>query len=167
VQGSRSWNANISFNKELTKWLTTNTTATIYRNSFSGSTNGYGGLATVDLVSNNSFRCSDKLSLEADFEYESKRRFVGSIYGAYSIVNLAVRQKILKDKGSITINANNVLNSENYNSIDRYLNLNQHAYTRFYTRAVILTFNYRFGSGNLHKTQSKLGSEDEQHRAGN
>jgi len=171
VQGARSWNVDISYNKQLSKWFTTNTTSTIYKNSFSGSADGFSlndpGFATIDLVSNNSFRCSDKLSLEADFEYESKRQFVGSLYGAYSTVDLAMKEKILQGKGSITINANNILNSDNRSGSDKYLNLNQYTYTRFYSRAVIITFNYRFGSGKLAKTQSKSGSDEEQQRAGN
>ncbi|HVV53808.1 MAG TPA: outer membrane beta-barrel protein, partial [Mucilaginibacter sp.] len=78
IQGAHSWEVDISYNKELLKWFTTNTTATFYQNSFSGSTSqGFSlddpGFATIDFVSNNSFRCSDKLSMEADFEYESKR----------------------------------------------------------------------------------------------
>ncbi len=172
IQGAHSWNVDLSYNKELAKWFTTNTTVTIYQNSFNGHTSaGFSlddpGFATVDFVTNNSFRCSDKLSMEADFEYESKRQFVGSVFGAYSILNLALKQKILHDKGSITINANNVFESDNRSSTDHYLNLNQYGYSYFYSRAVIITFNYRFGSGKLTKTQSKSGSEEEEKRAGN
>jgi len=172
IQGAHSWNVNISYNKELLKWFTTNTTVTVYQNMFNGNAyNGFSlndpGFATVDLVTNNSFRCSDKLSMEADFEYESKRQFVGSIFGAYATLNLALKQKVFHDQGSITINATNVLNTENRNSTDRYLNLYQYGYSHFYTQAVIVTFNYRFGSGKLTKTQSRSGSEEEQKRAGN
>jgi len=161
----------ISYNKQFNKWFTTNTTATIYQNSFSGSADGFSlndpGFATLDLVTNNSFRYSDKLSFEADFEHETKRQFVGSIYGAYSTLDLAMKEKILQGKGSITINANNILNSDNRSGSDKYLDLNQYTYTRFYSRALIVTFNYRFGGGKLVKTQSKSGSEEEQQRAGN
>jgi len=170
VQGAHSWNVDVSYNKELAKWFTTNTSVTIYQNLFNGSADGFSlddpGFATIDLVTNNSFRCSDKLSVEADFEYESKRRFVGSIFGAYSILSLALKQKLFHDQGSITINANNVLNTESRNATDHYLNLNQYGYSHFYSRAVMVTFSYRFGSDKLTKTQSKSGSEEEQHRAG-
>ncbi len=170
IQGAHSWNVNISYNKELAKWFTTNTTATFYQNLFNGSADGFSlddpGFATIDFVTNNSFRCSDKLSAEADFEYESKRQFVGSVFGAYSILSFALKQKLFNDQGSITINANNVLNTESRGATDHYLNLNQHGYSYFYSRAVILTFNYRFGSGKVAKTQSKSGSEEEQRRAG-
>jgi hypothetical protein len=172
IRGAHSWNVDVSYNKELSKWFTTNTTATIYQNSFNGSTvNGFSlddpGFATIDLVTNNSFRCSDKLSVETDFEYESKRQFVGSIFGAYSILSLAVKQKLFHDQGSVTINANNVLNTESRGATDYYLNLNQYGYSHIYSRAVMVTFSYRFGSGKLTKTQNKSGSEDEQRRAGN
>jgi hypothetical protein len=171
IQGAHSWNVNISYNHDLTKWLTTNTTVTLYQNSFNGNAQGFSlndpGFATVDFVTNNSFRCSDKLSMEADFEYESKRQFVGSVFGAYSVLNLAMKYKILHDQGSITINGNNVLNTESRGATDHYLNLNQYGHSIFYTRALLLTFNYRFGSGKLTKTQNKSGSEEEQKRAGN
>ncbi|HWB26600.1 MAG TPA: outer membrane beta-barrel protein [Chitinophagaceae bacterium] len=172
VQGAHSWNVDISYNKQLAKWFTTNTTATIYQNSFSGTaSDGFSlddpGFATIDFVTNNSFRCSDKLSLEADFEYESKRQFVGSVFGAYSILSLALRQKILHGQGTITVNANNVLNTESFSSSDHYRNLYQYGYSYFYSRAVIVTFNYHFGRGKITKIQNKSGSQEEQQRAGN
>jgi len=171
IQGAHSWNVDISYNKELAKWFTTNTSATFYQNLFNGNADGFSlddpGFATIDFVTNNSFRCSDKLSAEADFEYESKRQFVGSVFGAYSILSLALKQKLFNDQGSITINANNVLNTESRGATDHYLNLNQYGYSYFYSRAVIVTFNYRFGTGKVAKTQSKSGSEEEQRRAGN
>jgi len=171
IQGAHSWNVEVGYNKELVKWFTTNTNVTVYQNLFTGSADGFSlddpGFATIDLVTNNSFRCNDKLSLEADFEYESKRQFVGSVFGAYSILSFALKQKLFHDQGSITINANNVLNTESRNATDHYLNLNQNGYSYIYSRAVIVTLNYRFGSGKLLKTQSKSGSEEEQHRAGN
>ncbi|MFC0515376.1 outer membrane beta-barrel protein [Mucilaginibacter angelicae] len=169
---AQSWNVDLSFNKVLVKWFTTNTTATFYQNLFNGTANnGFSfddpGFVTLDLVTNNSFRCSDNLSLEADFEYESRRQFVGSIFGAYSVLSLAAKQKLFHGQGSLTLNANNILNTESRGSSDRYLNLIQHGYSYVYSRAFLLTFNYRFGSGKLAKTQSKSGSEEEQKRAGN
>ena len=171
VQGAHSWNVNISYNKELAKWFTTNSTVTVYQNSFSGDANGFSldnpGFATVDLVSNNSFRCSDKLSMETDFEYESKRQFVGSTYPAYFDWSLALKQKIMHGNGSITINANNPIVIPKFgNGSDHYLDLNQYGHSRRYAGPFIVTFNYRFGSGKLTKTQSKSGSEEERQRAG-
>ncbi|WP_413667989.1 outer membrane beta-barrel protein [Mucilaginibacter sp. Mucisp86] len=172
IQGAHSWNLDVSYTKELTKWLTTNTSATIYQNYFNGSTfQGYSlndpGMATIDLVSNNTFRCNEGLSLEADFEYESKRQFVGSIFGAYATVDAAVRQKLFHGKGSLTLNAINALNTDRRRSTDRYLNLYQHGSSHIYSQALIATLTYRFGIGKTRKTQQRSGSEEEQKRAGN
>jgi hypothetical protein len=170
IQSAHSWNVEVSYNKELVKSLTTNTNVTVYQNRFTGSAGGFSlddpGFPSIDFVTNNSLHCSDKLSLEADFEYESKRQFVGTIFGAYSILSLAIKQKLFHDQGSITVNANNVLNTESRSATDHYLNLTQHGYAHFFSRAVMVTFNYRFGTGKLTKTQNKSGSADEQHRAG-
>ena len=172
IQGAHSWNIDLGYNKELLKWFTTNTTVNVYQNMFNGNAyNGFSlndpGFATIDVVTNNSFKCSDKLSAEADFEYESKRQFVGSVFGAYATLNLALKQKLFHDQGSVTINATNVLNTESRNTTDRYLNLYQYGYSHIYSQAIILTFNYRFGSGKLIKTQNRSGTEEEQKRAGN
>ncbi len=170
VQGAKSWNVDLSFNKEIAKWLTTNTTATIYQNLFNGSAGGFSlddpGFATIDLVTSNSFQLSNQLSAEADLEYESKRQFVGSIFGAYATLNLAIKQKLFNGGGSITVNGTNVLNTDSRDVSDRYLNLYQAGRGLIYSRAVILTFNYHFG-GKLARSQSKSGSEEEQKRAGN
>ncbi|HEY9001740.1 MAG TPA: TonB-dependent receptor [Mucilaginibacter sp.] len=171
VQSAHSWDVQISYNKELAKWFTTNTSVTIYQNSFNGNANGFSlddpGFATVDVVSNNTFRCSNKLSFETDFEYESKRQFVGSIYPAYLDWTLALKQKILHDNGSITINAINPIAIPKFgNGTDHYFDLNQYGHSTRYAGPVIVTFTYRFGSGKLTKTQSKSGSEEEQKRAG-
>lgn len=171
VQGAHSWDIVVGYNKDLSNWFTTNTNVTIYQNSFNGSAAGFSlndpGFATIDLVTNNSFHISDKLSGEADLEYESKRQFVGSVFGAYSVLSFALKQKIFHDQGSITINANNVLNTESRSATDHYLNLNQYGYGHIYSRYVSVTINYRFGSGKLTKTQNKSGSAEEQQRARN
>lgn len=171
IPGAHSWNLNISYQKELVKGLTTNTTATLYQNSFNGTANnGFSfddpGFATIDLVSNNSFKYNDRLSMEADFEYESRRQFVGSVFGAYATLDLALRQKLFHGQGALTVTGTNILNTDNRSAIDHYLNLNQYGNSHIYSRAVTVTFTYRFGSGKFTKTQSRSGSEEEQKRAG-
>lgn len=172
MQGARSWNFNISYNKDITKWFTTNTTVSIYRNLFTGNANGFSlndpGFVSCDLVSSNTFRLNDGLSLEADMEHETRRQFVGSVYPAYTTLDLAIKEKILHNKGTITLNGKNVLNIIKDSGGDHYLNLYQTGHTNTYaTRVVIATFTYRFGSSKLSKTQSRSGSQEEQQRAGN
>lgn len=122
---------------------------------------------SVYLTANNSFTISDKLSAEADLEYNSKRQFVNSTFGAYSVLSIGLRQQVFNKKGSVSVNANNILNSEGHNAIDRNRGFYQYSYFNFHTRALTLSFNYRFGSGKTTKVKMESGSADEQKRAGN
>jgi hypothetical protein len=171
VQGARSWNIDLIYSKKMVNWWSTDNSVSIYRNSFSGNADGFSldnsGIASIELSTNNSFPINSKLAFEADFEYDSKRQFVNSTFGAYSILSFGVKHSLFNNKGSVSLNAHNVLQSENHNAIDRNSGLYQYSYLNFYTRAFTLTFVYRFGSGKVAKTIIKPGSEEEQKRAGN
>jgi hypothetical protein len=171
IQGAHTWELDVSYNKQITPWWSTNNTISIYQNSSSGRVNGFslenGGIPSVELNMNDNFTINDKLSAQADFEYDSKRQFVSSTYGAYSILSFGIKRQLFNKKVSISINAHNVLQSESHNQVDHYQNLNQYSYGYFYTRSITLSINYRFGAGKLSKIQSKSGSEEERKRAGN
>lgn len=171
IQSAHAWDIDLSWSKKLTGWWSTDNTVSLYQNSFSGQAGGFSldnrGLASVYLSMNNSFTLGHKLSAECNFEYDSKRQFVTSTFGAYSILSLGVKRQLFGNKGSLTINAHNVLQSEGHNAIDRNLGLYQYSYWNFYTRSVTLNFSWRFGSGKTTKTNISSGSEEEQKRAGN
>jgi hypothetical protein len=106
-----------------------------------------------------------KTSAECDFEYNSKRQFVTSRFGAYSILSFGLKQLIWDDRGSITVNAHNVLQSEGHNAIDRNAGLYQYSEWHFYTRSISVSFTYRFGNGKVTKAHAP-GASEEQGRAG-
>jgi hypothetical protein len=171
IQGAHSWNIDLSYNKDLTRWWSTNTTLSTYRNAFAGSTNGFpldnSGIVSIDLTTSNRFTLTGTLAAEVDFEYESKRQFISSTFGSYSVLSFGLKQQLFAKKASLSINVNNILQSEGHYVVDRYEDLNQYSQMRFDTRAVIIAFNYRFGRGKLTKNQRRSGSEQEQQRAGN
>jgi hypothetical protein len=171
VQGAHSWYGNLSYNHPITKWWTTNTTASFYRNSFTGSTSGFTldnpGIVTLDLTSGNSLILGKNLTGEIDYEIETKRQFVQSTFGAYSILSLGLRQQLPRHKTTLSLNAHNILQSEGHYSIDRNLNLYQYSDLLFYTRYVTLTLAYHFGSGKPAQTKTHSASKSEQQRAGN
>ncbi|WP_431210408.1 outer membrane beta-barrel protein [Puia sp. P3] len=84
------------------------------------------GLVSVEWTMNNSLRLDDRWSWEIGGEYESKRRFVGSEYGSYYLVNLAVRRSLWKGRGSVTLNAHNIFQSEVIWSRDSYPGFRQY-----------------------------------------
>ncbi|MEE1945294.1 outer membrane beta-barrel protein [Pedobacter sp. KR3-3] len=169
IQRSSSWNIDLSYSRKFTNWWTTNTTFSLYQNRFSGQVGNFRlddpGIPTIYFSSNNIFSIAAKLSAEADFEYNSKRQLVTSSFGAYSTLDIGVRQLLFKSKGAFTIKVTNVFQSESHNVIDRYENLYQYSYFNFYTRAVRVNFSYRFGNGKVAKSRKESSSTDEQKRA--
>ncbi|WP_419701507.1 outer membrane beta-barrel protein [Mucilaginibacter sp. NFX135] len=170
IQHSGSWNIDFNYSKKLVKWWSTDNIVSFYRNHFSGQAGNFSlnnpGIVSVYFTSNNSFPLTDNLSAEADFEYDSRRQLITSSFGAYSVASVGVRQQLFGGRGSISLNARNIFQSENHNVIDRYESLYQYSYFNFYTRAVRLNFSYRFGSGKTAKSRTESGSADEQKRAG-
>lgn len=169
IQGSRSWNLNLSYNHPVSQWWTTNTTASFYQNYFTGTANGFDlsnpGIVTLDLTSNNSLTITDKLTGEIDFETETKRQFAQSTFGAYSVLSLGLRRQLDGGKATLTLNAHNILQSEDRYNIDRNTDLYLYTNLHFHSRYVTLTLNYRFGSGKPTRTQSRSASDYELQRA--
>ncbi|PSL46516.1 outer membrane receptor protein involved in Fe transport [Chitinophaga niastensis] len=171
IQGAHSWNIDFSYSKKITNWWSTDNTLSVYKNAFNGDVNGFRlddhGISSIYLNCNNSFQINNKLSAECYFEYNSKRQLVTSTFGPYSILSVGVKRLVLANKGTISINANNILQREGHNAIDRYSNLYQYSYWRYYTRSVSVNFIYRFGNGKGVKMRNDAGASDEQKRAGN
>jgi hypothetical protein len=169
VQGAHSWEVDFGYSKKLLNWWSTDNTLSVYQNAFNGSANGFSldnaGIPSIYLSTNNSFVLTKKISAEADFEYNSKRLFVTSTFGPYTVLSFGLKQLVWGDKGSITLNAHNILQSEGHNAIDRNAGLYQYSDWHFYTRSVSLNFAYRFGNGKATKARGP-GVSEEQGRAG-
>jgi len=171
VQKARSWEIDLNYSKKLFSWWQTDNTVAIYRNAFSGQAAGYSldnpGIVSLQFNTNNSFKISPVLSAECDFEYDTKRQYVNSTYGAYSDLDLGLKYTTFGGRGSFTLNGNNILQSEDRYAIDRNAGLYQVSNLHFHTRSVSLNFAYRFGTGSSAKAKIDSGSADEQKRAGN
>jgi hypothetical protein len=171
VQGAHSWDLNFAYSKKLYPWWSTDNTLLFYQNAFNGSAGGFSldnpGILSVYLGLNNSFTLAKTLSAEADYEYNTKREFATSSFGAYSLLSFGLKQQLFAGKGSISLNGHNVLQGEGHNAIDLYSDLNQYSVWHFYTRSATLTFTYRFGSGKTNKSKVSSAAEDERNRAGN
>ena len=159
---ARSWNVDLAYTGRVTGWWNMDNTVSVYENIFSE-----GGLVSVDWTLNNSLRLDDRWSAEIGGECESKRKFAGSEFGAYYLVNLAVRRSLWKGRGSVTLNAHNIFQSEGGWSQDSYPGLHQYTGARYYTRYVSLGVAYRWGRGRLTRSAARSGSEEERGRAGN
>ncbi|MBS1603890.1 MAG: outer membrane beta-barrel protein [Bacteroidetes bacterium] len=159
---ARSWNVDIAYSGRVTKWWMVDNTISVYSTIFSE-----GGMVSADWTMSNSLRLDDRWSAEAGGEYESKRKFVGSEFGAYWLVNLAVRRSVFDGRGSVTLAAHNIFQSEGFYSTDRYAGLYQLTEARYYTRFVSVGVSYRWGRGKLTRSAARSSSEEERGRAGN
>jgi len=172
IRGAHSWNVDLVYSHKLTRAWSTDNTVSFYQNSFTGRTSDHfsldnKGIPSIYLSMNNSFRISDPWSAECTFQYYSKRQLVTSSFGAYSILNLGIKRLIFHTRGTLTLNANNVFQSESHNAIDLYESLHQYSYWNFYTRSIRVNFSYRFGTSKMANAHPEAGSADEQKRAGN
>ena len=171
IQKAHSWNADLVYSKKLTGFWSTDNTISVYQNIFNGHTADNfpldnKGIPSVYFSTNNNFRIDDRLSAECSFEYNSRRQLVTASFGPYSILSLGIRRQIFHSRGSITLNVNNLFQSESHDAIDKVEDLNQYSYWNFYTRSIRANFSWRFGSSKGTKTRHESGSAEEQKRAG-
>jgi hypothetical protein len=171
IQDARAWDIDFAYAKKITSWWSTDNTVSLYLTSFNGTSHhsdlDNNGIVSLYISSNNSFTITKKLSAELDDEYNSRRQYVNSTFGAYSILNFGCRWLLFKYKGSVSLNAHNIFQSENHNAIDRTAGFYQYAYLNFFSRSVSINFSCRFGSSNSNRTKFNSGSADQQNRAGN
>lgn len=171
IQGAHGWETDFTYSKKVLPWWATNNTIAVYSNAFNGQAFGAKldntGLVSLQLNTNNTFTINSLWSAECDYEYDTKRQYVNSTFGAYSLLDLGAKRSLFTGKGSLTLNANNILQSEDRNAIDRNAGLYQITNLHFYSRAITLSFTYRFGTGKPSKIKIDSGAADEQRRAGN
>lgn len=168
VNKAEVWELDIIYSKKLTNWLATNNTFAIFNQSFKGTAKDFvldnNGTPTVMFNANNSFFITSKLSAEVAFRYMSQRKMVAETYDGYYSVGAGLKYLVLANRGNIALNASNIFNSENRNSVDHYQNLNQYWNLMFDTRVVTLSFTYRFGRGKASNKRINTASEDEKKR---
>ena len=171
IQKGHSWNADLVYSKKLTGFWSTDNTISLYQNVFNGHTaDNFSldnkGIPSVYFSTNNSFQINDLLSAECSFEYNSRRQLITASFGAYSILSLGIRRQLFDSRGSITLNVNNLFQSESHDAIDKVENLNHYSYWNFYTRSIRANFTWRFGTSKPTKARRQSGSAEEQKRAG-
>lgn len=163
-----SYNANLVFTKKLTKWWTTNTSLFSYYSLYTGTVNNYSfnqGWPSFTFNTSNSFPLAKGLSAELSFIYNHK-----SLYGVTFInpnynLTVGLQQSVLKKRGSITINFSDILWRAWPSGVTQFGNVNENWMAVRDTRVLNVSFNYRFGKGQV-KMRRNTGADDEKKRAG-
>jgi hypothetical protein len=169
IKNSHYVEFDVTWSKKVNTWWQADNTLALYQQAFSGQVQGYGvnnkGILSLELAFNNTFTLTKKLSAECSFLYDSKRQFVNSNYGAYSVLSFGFKQQVFGSKGTLALNINNILQSEDHNAIDNYQYLYMYQYYYYHSRYASLSFNYRFGRGKVAKAHTANGADDEKSRA--
>lgn len=159
----------VTANKSITKWWSGNIYANVYNNHFTGIVNN-----EKISISNTTFMT------QIQHQFKFKKGWAAELSGFYRSkglegvifikpmvqVNAGFSKQVLKDKGSIRLNVRDIFAGNIARGYSKYGTVDATFRDVNDSRAVSLTFTYRFNKGKLKATSSKRnnGAGDEQNR---
>lgn len=159
----------ISANKSITKWWTANIYANVYNNRFTGEVNNENisiGVTMFMTQIQQQFKFNKGWSAELSGFYRTKG-LEGVIYIQPIVqVNAGISKQVLKNKGSLRLNVRDIFAGGVFTGYSKYSNVDIQFKNVNDSRAVSLTFSYRFNKGKLKASSGKRnnGASDEQSR---
>ena len=159
----------VTANKSITKWWSGNIYANVYNNHFKGVVNNEPisiGITSFMVQLQQQFKFNKGWSAELSGFYRSKG-VEGVIYiKPIAQVNAGVSKQVLKNKGSIRLNVRDIFAGGVFKGYSKYGTVDANFKNVNDSRAVSLTFTYRFNKGKLKAGSSKRnsGASDEQNR---
>ena len=159
----------ITANKSITKWWSGNIYANVYNNHFKGivGTEPISLGATSFMVQlQQQFKFNKGWAAEVSGFYRSKG-LEGVIYiKPIAQLNAGVSKQVLKNQGSIRLNVRDIFAGGVFKGYSKYGTVDAQFKNVNDSRAVSLTFTYRFNKGKLKASSSKRnsGASDEQNR---
>ncbi len=159
----------VTANKSITKWWSGNIYANVYNNHFKGLVNNEQisiGITTFMAQVQQQFKFNKGWAAELSGFYRTKG-LEGVIYiKPMAQVNAGVSKQILKNQGSIRLNVRDIFAGSVFKGYSKYGTVDADFKNVNDSRAVSLTFTYRFNKGKLKASSSKRnsGASDEQTR---
>lgn len=152
------------------KWWSTNNSAVVYYARFVGNLAGTAldkGQPAFNLTSTSTFTLGHGWGADLTGTYQSRQ-----LYGFFDLrsqgqLTPGVSRSVLDNKGTLKLNAADVLYTQKTRATSTYNNYQERFYQRFDSRVVTLAFTYRFGNQKVAPTRRRAGgAEDEKRRAG-
>ena len=169
IASSKQVGLAISANKSITKWWTGNVYGNVYNNHFKGVVNKEAisiGITSFMVQVQQQFKFNKGWSAEVSGFYRGKG-LEGVIFIEPIVqVNAGVSKQILKNKGSIRLNIQDIFAGGVFKGYSKYGTVDAHFTDVNDSRAGSLTFTYRFNKGKLKAGSTKRngGAGDEQSR---
>ena len=169
IAKSEQFGLSISANKSVTKWWSANIYTNIFNNRFTGTVNNE--LISIGQTSfmvqvQQQFKFGKGWSAELSGFYRSKG-LEGVIYiNPIMQVNAGFSKQVLKNKGSIRLNIRDIFAGGVFKGYSKYGTVDANFRNVNDSRAVGITFTYRFSKGKLKASSGKRnnGASDEQER---
>ena len=159
----------VTANKSITKWWSGNIYANVYNNHFKGLVNSEQislGVTTFMVQLQQQFKFGKGWAAELSGFYRTKG-LEGVIYiKQMAQVNAGFSKQVLKNQGSIRLNVRDIFAGSVFRGYSKYGTVDADFKNVNDSRAVSLTFTYRFNKGKLKASSSKRnsGASDEQNR---
>jgi hypothetical protein len=170
IADRKLWDLSLNLNLQPAPWWTLTFYAEAYNNKYNGTLhNSYVNSSSTSYSgnANNQFTMGKGWSAELSGFYNSR-----GVYGQFrtlgnGMLNAGLQKKILKDKGTLRLNINNILDTFHpRGEIGDIPNAKVHFYNTLDTRATTLAFTYNFGKTIKSPPKRATGSADsEQGRA--
>lgn len=168
----QQWGLAVSANKDIKKWWTASIYTNVFNNHFNGVVNNENisiSNTTFLVQTQQQFKWGKGWSAEVSAFYRSK-----GIEGVIFIkpiaqMNLAFGKQVLKNKGSIRVNFRDVFAGGVFKGYSKYSNVDAQFRNVNDSRAVSVSFTYRFNKGKLKAGNNRKsgGAGDEQNRVKN
>ncbi len=148
-EDNNSYGLEISSNYKFTKWWSTNSTFEVYSQKLKGV------VGTIYLEADNtaftfrsshSFKATDALTFQVFGLYRGRNETLQMDMLPFYFMNVGARYSILDNKGTISLNFNDILNSQKF-TFENGRPIPQEGEFRSESRVVYLGFSYRFGGG--------------------
>ncbi|MGB0525560.1 MAG: TonB-dependent receptor domain-containing protein [Flammeovirgaceae bacterium] len=160
LSGGRSYGAELIFTGKITKGWDLNVSGNIFKNEVDGSN------VEADL-NNEATSWSAKLTSTWDFKKDFQLQITGRYRAPFAItqgeilelygVNAALRKKVLKGKGSVTLRVSDIFDNFRFGFNTSGENFNQQSVRKRESRIGYISFMYRFGTLDRNARRGKRG----------
>jgi hypothetical protein len=169
IASSKQFGLAVSANKSINNWWSGNIYANIYNNHFKGIVGVEPisiGITSFMVQLQQQFKFSKGWAAEVSGFYRSKGVEGVIFIKPIAQVNAGVSKQVLKNKGSIRLNVRDIFAGGVFKGYSKYGVVDANFKNVNDSRAVSLTFTYRFNKGKLKAASSKRnsGASDEQNR---
>ena len=172
IASARQFGLAITANKSITKWWSGNIYANIFNNHFKGLVNNEPisiGITSLMLQVQQQFKFKKGWAAELSGFYRSKGLEGVIFIKPIAQVNAGLSKQVLKNNGSIRLNVRDIFAGGVFKGYSKYGTVDANFKNVNDSRAVSLTFTYRFNKGKLKAGSNKKssGASDEQNRVKN